>query len=164
MNKLITAILFLTFLSEKVFAQNYTYICNSYESIFRKITTNQIKSYTSKFKLEFDNNTELTGCVVKATGTIHSLGEDKITGKIFGGSYHICPDAIKNSNANKKASNNKGWCMLTDADGADGTYLELYKPGVICTYGAAWDGGDITDPSYMPSDRLEIKVRCAPES
>lgn len=33
---------------------------------------------------------------------------------------------------------------------------------VLCLFQATWDGGDDSDPAYVPHDRYELVVECLP--
>ena len=57
----------------------------------------------------------------------------------------------------------EGWDDLTvfSADGPDGTVQGHRRNGVTCIVEGRWDGGDDSDPAYVPSDTLEIRVACA---
>ena len=47
------------------------------------------------------------------------------------------------------------------ADGPDGTSFTAIKMNVFCVVEGHWDGGDDSDPSYVPSTRYEVVVKCA---
>ncbi len=47
------------------------------------------------------------------------------------------------------------------ADGPDGTAFALRHGRDVCFVAASWDGGDDSDPTYVPSDRYTLTVRCA---
>jgi len=55
-----------------------------------------------------------------------------------------------------------GWVEDYDyaADGPDGTAFALRRDAILCQFRASWDGGDITDPTYVPDPRYELVVRC----
>lgn len=55
-----------------------------------------------------------------------------------------------------------GWVEDWDfgADGPDGTAFGLRKGSVLCQFRASWDGGDITDPTYVPDPRYELVGSC----
>jgi len=47
------------------------------------------------------------------------------------------------------------------ADGPDGTAFALRRGREVCFVEASWDGGDDSDPTYVPSTRYALTVRCA---
>lgn len=59
-----------------------------------------------------------------------------------------------------------GWLEDYDygADGPDGTAFALRKDTVLCQFRAMWDGGDITDSTYVPDPRYELVARCMEDS
>ncbi|MGD8699295.1 MAG: hypothetical protein PVJ43_08400 [Gemmatimonadales bacterium] len=46
------------------------------------------------------------------------------------------------------------------ADGSDGSAFAFRKGSALCVFQAHWDGGDDSDPTYVPEDRYEIEVDC----
>lgn len=46
------------------------------------------------------------------------------------------------------------------ADGPDGTVLGLHRGNVTCVVRGAWDGGDDSDSTYVPSDTIEVHLAC----
>ncbi len=46
------------------------------------------------------------------------------------------------------------------ADGPDGTAFGFRHDNVLCLFRAMWDGGDISDSTYVPSDRYELLAGC----
>lgn len=46
------------------------------------------------------------------------------------------------------------------ADGPDGTAFAMRTIGTVCFARAEWDGGDDTDPAYVPADRYVLDVGC----
>jgi len=56
----------------------------------------------------------------------------------------------------------RGWTedIRYGADGPDGTAFAFRHNRAICFVDATWDGGDDADPSYVPSDRYTLRVRC----
>lgn len=57
----------------------------------------------------------------------------------------------------------RGWDTRTSiaADGPDGTVQGLRRSGVTCVIEGRWDGGDDSDPAYMPSDSIEVRLTCS---
>lgn len=57
----------------------------------------------------------------------------------------------------------RGWEqeLRYSADGPDGTFFALSKDGIRCFVRGQWDGGDITDDTYVPGDAYQFVVCCA---
>jgi hypothetical protein len=55
-----------------------------------------------------------------------------------------------------------GWTedLAYAADGPDGSAFAFRSGPVRCFFRAHWDGGDDSDPTYVPEDRYEIEVDC----
>jgi hypothetical protein len=55
-----------------------------------------------------------------------------------------------------------GWTedLAYGADGPDGSAFAFRKGAVLCVFRAHWDGGDDSDPTYVPEDRYDIEVDC----
>ena len=60
----------------------------------------------------------------------------------------------------------RGWQedIRYSADGPDGTAFAFVNDTVVCLIRAVWDGGDATDPSYVPEDRYQLVIGCIAES
>lgn len=50
-----------------------------------------------------------------------------------------------------------------DADGPDGTSFALRTDATLCIVHVKWDGGDDSDPNYVPGDWYELLAGCTPE-
>lgn len=55
-----------------------------------------------------------------------------------------------------------GWVVNWDysADGPDGSVVGYKKNGIKCIVTGSWDGGDDTDPSYIPVPGYKIEIIC----
>jgi len=55
-----------------------------------------------------------------------------------------------------------GWTedLAYAADGPDGSAFAFRKGVALCVFRAHWDGGDDSDPTYVPEDRYDIEVDC----
>lgn len=49
------------------------------------------------------------------------------------------------------------------ADGPDGTSFALRADAVLCIVHCRWDGGDDSDPTYVPRDWYEVVADCTSE-
>jgi hypothetical protein len=54
-----------------------------------------------------------------------------------------------------------GWKVDREADGQDGTSYRITRGNVFCLVSGVWDGGDPTDPKFIPSPLFLITARCA---
>lgn len=54
-----------------------------------------------------------------------------------------------------------GWKASMEADGPDGTFYQVNRQDVFCVVEGQWDGGDDSDPAYVPASKLQITVKCA---
>lgn len=54
----------------------------------------------------------------------------------------------------------QGWRTDREADGPDGTSFRISKQNVFCLVEGKWDGGDDSDPKYVPSTRYDVIVSC----
>jgi hypothetical protein len=50
-----------------------------------------------------------------------------------------------------------------DADGPDGTSFAFRTGEVLCIVQGKWDGGDDSDPSYVPADSYDVFAGCTSE-
>ena len=46
------------------------------------------------------------------------------------------------------------------ADGPDGTTFAMRKDGILCFVEGRWNGGDGSDPSYVPPDDYTVTIQC----
>jgi hypothetical protein len=46
------------------------------------------------------------------------------------------------------------------ADGPDGTTFAMRKDGILCYVEGRWDGGDGSDPNYVPPDDYTVTIQC----
>lgn len=87
------------------------------------------------------------GCIAKLSGD-----KTKVTGAYYP------PDLFYPFE--NTARYNEGWRADNEADGPDGTSFRIFKGNTFCHVEGNWDGGDDSDPKYIPSPRLEIIVSC----
>ena len=57
-----------------------------------------------------------------------------------------------------------GWVEMFGymADGADGGNMGYLSKNFFCLVEATWDGGDDSDPSYVPAPGCKVTVTCVP--
>jgi hypothetical protein len=58
----------------------------------------------------------------------------------------------------------RGWSMHHGytADGPDGSAMGFVKNRYLCVVEGSWDGGDDSDPAYVPAIGCEMTVTCVP--
>lgn len=93
------------------------------------------------------------GCLVRMKGTWNAIKDD------------LFPTDLLNPDSESSVLKKKGWSYDNRhaADGSDGTVFIIRKEDVICIVTGSWDGGDDSDPSYIPGDEYGISVECGPD-
>jgi hypothetical protein len=85
---------------------------------------------------------------------------------VDGWAFHIvvadtseCPDS-RVENALQAA----GWAPAYgySADGTDGSVMGFVTKRFLCVVEGRWDGGDASDPTYVPQPGCEVTVTCVP--
>ena len=95
-----------------------------------------------------DNGHSYSGCVVRLQGNRTRIKEVHYPGALF---YPFEGSALYQ----------QGWRADREADGPDGASFRISKEDVFCLVQGNWDGGDDTDPRYVPSTRYEVIVSCS---
>ena len=64
----------------------------------------------------------------------------------------------------ERALGGRGWSMHHGyaADGPDGSAMGFVKGRYLCVVQGSWDGGDDSDPTYVPEIGCEMIVTCVP--
>ena len=106
-----------------------------------------ISKTNSSFVDEEDNNKPYNGCVIELIGDSKDVSGDYYPTSLFYPS--------KGSLLNKH-----GWRSEREADGPDGSSLRIIKKDVFCMIRGTWDGGDDSDPGYIPSTLFKVTVKC----
>jgi hypothetical protein len=87
------------------------------------------------------------GCIVRLDGTTKTITDAHYPAPLFYPS--------EGSSLYKD-----GWRADREADGPDGTAFRISKQDLFCLVEGSWDGGDDSDPKYVPSTRYKIEVMC----
>ena len=87
------------------------------------------------------------GCIVRLAGNRTKIEDAHYPGPLF---YPSEGSALYR----------QGWRADREADGPDGTSFRIFRKNVFCLVEGNWDGGDDSDPKYVPSTRYEIIVSC----
>ncbi len=87
------------------------------------------------------------GCIVRLDGNINNITD----------AHHPEPLFYPSEGSSLYKG---GWRADREADGPDGTAFRISKQNIFCLVEGNWDGGDDSDPKYVPSTRYEIEVMC----
>lgn len=114
-------------------------VCNSIAAILRDVPGSAV---------EISNKGD--GCVVSMKGSWSAIEDG------------LFPPNLLDPDSEGSALKKDGWDhdIGHDADGPDGTVFAIRKGNVICIVTGSWDGGDDSDPSYVPDDGYDITVEC----
>jgi hypothetical protein len=90
------------------------------------------------------------GCIIKLTGDRTKISDAQLPAPLF---Y-----PFENSPCYMA-----GWRadIRSEADGPDGTVFRIVKGNTFCLVEGKWDGGDDSDPKYVPSKKYEVIVQCS---
>lgn len=100
---------------------------------------------TGVFKVDADS---YSGCIVRLVGDITKVKRDQSLDTLF---YPFEGSSMYR----------QGWRADREADGPDGTSFRISRRGVFCLVEGDWDGGDDSNPNYVPSRRYEAIVSCS---
>ena len=104
-------------------------------------------------------------CIIHRTGNENQVTDTQrptvSLESLFGDTLPYCPDGKLPSDLPRNFLNEAGWCSDKMADGPDGMSYRVLKKNVFCTVDGHWDGGDDSDPNYVPSPLSEVTVKCA---
>jgi hypothetical protein len=95
-----------------------------------------------------DDGQPYRGCIVRLEGNRPKIKDAQYPGPLF---YP----------AEGSTLYQQGWRADREADGPDGTSFRIAKQDVFCLIEGNWDGGDDSDPKYIPSARYEVIVSCS---
>ena len=129
--------------------------------VFTKLASGPYTSLTKTAETFTDESKSYRGCVIRLSGNANKIKETQRPDGLFGDSLPYCPDGKLPADFPRELLNESGWCGDRMADGPDGTSFRALKESVFCDVEGSWDGGDDSDPKYVPSPRYEIIVRCA---
>ena len=119
--------------------------CEGAETFIRRSLGVSVERHdTATFENEFVRQ-QRTGCRLTADGTFKDSGLDPAN--------HLS-DAF--------LAAGWVWAQGYSADGPDGTVTAMRSRETLCIIEFQWDGGDDSDPSYVPGDWYKAMVSCAP--
>ena len=119
--------------------------CSEIEKIIKDIPVINTKKSDGVFKDEIAG-IDRSGCGISIEGSFKTLGDKQE------------PATYLHENLGQY-----GWEEILEysADGPDGTSFAFTKGGIICIVTGEWDGGDDSDPNYVPSPLYKVNIKCA---
>ncbi len=131
---------------------------------YEKLGSGPHESLTQSLEGFTDDGKRYHGCVARLLGNVNKVTDTQRPGGLFGRSLPHCADGRIPAGIPRDLLNEDGWCGDRMADGPDGMSYRAFRENVFCTVEGRWDGGDDSDPEYLPSPRYEVIVRCAAEN
>ena len=131
------------------------------DQIYKKLGSGpyeKLKRSTERFT--HDGKSYL-GCVVNLIGKNAQTTVAQDPNRLLGSTMSYCPDGKPQSWQKQAELNESGWCGDQMSGGPDGTGYRAFKENVFCIVTASWDGGDDSNPKYVPSPHIAITVQCA---
>ena len=129
--------------------------------VYKKLSSGPYESMTKSVESFTDDGKHYHGCVIRLSGNANKITKTQRPSSLFGESLPYCPDGMLPADLPPNMLNEDGWCGDRMADGPDGTFFRAIKKNVFCITEGRWDGGDDSDPKYIPSPRYEVIVKCA---
>lgn len=118
--------------------------CNDAQAKLQEIDQRTFKRAEGKFDYR---EKSFHGCILSVVGDKTTITTSQFPEALFYPSE---------GSAQQRA----GWRADDEADGPDGTAFRITRGKVFCAVRGSWDGGDDSDPSYVPSTRVEFTVQC----
>ena len=129
--------------------------------VYKKLGSGPYEALTKSIESFTDDGKQYHGCVVRLVGNIRTITEAQRPDGLFGNALPYCPDGKLPPDLPRPASDEDVWCSDRMADGPDGTAYVALRKTVFCAVEGRWDGGDDSDPTYVPSPEYEVSVKCA---
>lgn len=131
------------------------------DRVYQKLGSGPRESLTRSREQFVDGGKSYRGCVIRLSGNSAKATDSQRPGGLFGPTLPYCPGGRLPADLPRDMINADGWCGDRMADGPDGTSFTAIKADVFCLVEGRWDGGDDSDPKYVPSTRYEVVVKCA---
>ena len=128
--------------------------------VYRKLASGPHESLTRSTEEFMDHAKSYRGCVIRLTGNSEKATEAQRPDSLFGLPLPYCPGGKLPADLPRDMLNEDGWCGDRMADGPDGTSFRAIKMNVFCLVEGSWDGGDDSNPKYVPSTRYDVVVKC----
>ena len=129
--------------------------------VYKKLNSGPHEDLAKSMETFTHDGKHYHGCVIRFSGNANKVTESQSPDHLFGGSLPYCPDGKLPADLPRELLNDNGWCADKMADGPDGTSYRALKKNVFCTVEGRWDGGDDSDPKYVPSPHYGVIVKCA---
>lgn len=126
------------------------------DHVFKQLGSGPYESLTKAIENFTDEGKCYRGCVIRLYGNANYIIDTQRPNGLFG-PLPYCPEGKLPADL----LNEGGWCGDRMADGPDGTSFKAIKENIFCGVEGSWNGGDDSDPEYVPSSRYEVIVRCA---
>ena len=130
-------------------------------TVYNKLSSGPYDSLTKSARSFIDSGKRYHGYVIRFSGNVKKVTDAQRPDGLFGHSLPYCPDGKLAADVPHALFNKDGWCADKGADGPDGTSYRALKKNVFCLVEGHWDGGDDSDPKYVPSSRYKVIVKCA---
>ena len=142
---LITSFIFAVNCTSAYSEENLSKECKFAHEKLLKIGALQISNTPGVFSLGKD---VFTGCMVRMKGNFAKVGREWTPRSIF----------FPHENS---ILYRQGWRADMEADGPDGTSFRITRLDKFCLVRGKWDGGDDSDPGYIPNTDFSITVKCS---
>lgn len=133
--------------------------------VYKKLRSGPYENLTKSIESFTDEDKPYRGCVIRRAGNTKNMTNAQrpaisLEG-LFGDSLPACPNGKLPADLPPDLLNKDGWCADKMADEPNGISYRALNKGVFCAVEGHWDGGDDSDPKYLPSPRSEVIVKCA---
>lgn len=129
--------------------------------VYKKLGSGPYEGLTKSIDTFTNDGKSYHGCVIRFSGNANKIIDAQRPEGLFGHGLPYCPDGKLRADIPSDLLNEDGWCADKMADGPDGTSYSALKNSVFCAVEGHWDGGDDSDPKYVPPPRYEVIVKCA---
>lgn len=133
--------------------------------VYKKLSAGRQERPTKSIESFADDGKPYRGCVIRLSENTNNVtevqGSPVSLESLFGSSMPVCPRGKLPADLPRDLLNEDGWCADKMADGPDGISYRALKDGIFCAVDGRWDGGDDSDPTYVPSPQSEVIVKCA---
>lgn len=129
--------------------------------VYKKLNSGPRVSLTKSIDKFTEEGKSYRGCIIHLLGNNREATDVRSPDDLFGLPLPYCPNGKLPADLPRDMVNKDGWCGDKMADGPDGTSFVAIKKNVFCIVEGQWDGGDDGDPTYVPSPRYEITVKCS---
>lgn len=129
--------------------------------VYKNLSSGPYESLTKSMENFADQGKHYYGCVIRLSGNANEVTDTQRPDGLFGFSLPDCTGGKISADPLRDLLDEDGWCGDNGADGPDGTSYQARTKNVLCAVEGRWDGGDDSEPEYVPSPRYEVIVKCA---